>query len=56
MSSAADRKNKQIWEALDCESPKQALQLCMKRIKKGEKSDYLLARRSPKRTAVQLLD
>ncbi|KAI9789744.1 MAG: hypothetical protein M1816_005783 [Peltula sp. TS41687] len=43
MSSVAERKNQQIWDALDANNSKQALQLCMKRIKKGEKGDYIHA-------------
>ena len=41
MASVADRKNKQVWDAIESENWKQALQLCAKRMKKGEKSDYL---------------
>ncbi|KAI5282926.1 hypothetical protein KEM54_002465 [Ascosphaera aggregata] len=45
MSSAAvfERRNKQVQDALDSGNLKQALQLCEKRIKKGENSYYLLA-------------
>ncbi|KAI9809860.1 MAG: hypothetical protein M1825_000293 [Sarcosagium campestre] len=43
MSSIADRRNQQVWEAIGANNQKQALQLCTKRLKKGEKSDYLLA-------------
>ena len=41
MSSAVDRRNKQVWEAIDANNFKQALQLCLRRIKKGEQGDYL---------------
>lgn len=41
MASATDRKNQQIWDAVEVNNLKQALQLCTKRIKKGEKGDYL---------------
>ncbi|KAI9765827.1 MAG: hypothetical protein M1840_007109 [Geoglossum simile] len=43
MSSVADRRNQQIWDAIENDNLKQALQLCTKRLKKGEKGDYLLA-------------
>ncbi|KAI9821584.1 MAG: hypothetical protein M1832_003258 [Thelocarpon impressellum] len=43
MNSAVERRNKQVWEALDAENYKQALQLCTKRLKKGEQGDYLHA-------------
>ncbi|KAL7273222.1 mitochondrial distribution and morphology [Rhizina undulata] len=42
MASPTDRKNQQVWDALEIGAFKQALQLCNKRLKKGEKSDYLL--------------
>ncbi len=40
--SVNERRDKQIQDALDSRNFKQALQLCDKRIKKGEKNDYLL--------------
>ncbi len=40
--SVNERRDKQIQEAFDNRNWKQALLLCDKRIKKGEKSDYLL--------------
>ena len=40
--SVNERRDKQIQDALDSRNYKQALQLCDKRIKKGEKNDYLL--------------
>ncbi|KAI9704283.1 MAG: hypothetical protein M1836_007144 [Candelina mexicana] len=43
MSSVVERRDKQVWEALENGNSKQALQLCQKRIKKGEKGDNLLA-------------
>ncbi|KAI9839626.1 MAG: hypothetical protein M1819_002252 [Sarea resinae] len=47
MSSEVDRRrDKQVWEALDANNFRQALQLCEKRLKKGEKSDNLLALRA----------
>ncbi|KAI9791920.1 MAG: hypothetical protein M1833_001302 [Piccolia ochrophora] len=46
MSSVANRRNQQIWDAIDANNIKQALQLCMKRLKKGERSDELLALRA----------
>lgn len=42
MSASHDRKNQQIWEFIDVASYKQALQQCNRRIKKGEKGDYLM--------------
>lgn len=44
MSNAAvfERRNKQIQDAINGGSLKQALQLCEKRIKKGENSPFLL--------------
>lgn len=42
MSTPAERKNHQVREQLELGQYKQALQLCNKRIKKGEKSEYLL--------------
>ncbi|PGH15870.1 hypothetical protein AJ80_05401 [Polytolypa hystricis UAMH7299] len=45
MSSAAvfERRNKQIQDAIDAQNLKQALQLCDKRLKKGEDSHFLKA-------------
>ncbi|KAH8145602.1 uncharacterized protein LAJ45_10403 [Morchella importuna] len=43
MSLRQDRKNQLVHDALDAGAYKQALQLCNKRIKKGEKNDYLFA-------------
>ncbi|KAI9724374.1 MAG: hypothetical protein M1812_000442 [Candelaria pacifica] len=43
MSSVVERRDKQVWEALENDNFKQALQLCQKRIKKGETGDNLLA-------------
>ncbi|KAI9851121.1 MAG: hypothetical protein M1838_004456 [Thelocarpon superellum] len=45
MSAVAARKNKQVWDAIENDNLKQALQLCTKRLKKGEKDDYLQALR-----------
>ncbi|KAF8453935.1 N-acetyltransferase B complex non catalytic subunit-domain-containing protein [Terfezia claveryi] len=42
MASAQDRKNQLVWESIDVAAFKQALQLCNRRIKKGEKGDYLM--------------
>lgn len=42
MSLHHDRKNQLIHDALESGAYKQALQLCNKRTKKGEKNDYLL--------------
>ena len=42
MASAQDRKNQLVWESIDVAAYKQALQLCNRRIKKGEKGDYLM--------------
>ncbi|KAF8468823.1 N-acetyltransferase B complex non catalytic subunit-domain-containing protein [Kalaharituber pfeilii] len=43
MSSAAtERKNQQVRELIETGAVKQALQLCNKRLKKGEAGDYLL--------------
>lgn len=44
--SVNERRDKQIQDALDSRNIKQALQLCDKRIKKGEKNDYLLVRQA----------
>lgn len=43
MSSAAvfERRNKQIQDAIDGQNLKQALQLCEKRLKKGEDTPFL---------------
>lgn len=41
MSAGLDRKDQAIWDALEANKTKQALQLCAKRLKKGEKGDYL---------------
>lgn len=40
-SAVFDRRNKQIQDAIDSRNYKQALQLCDKRIKKGEDTLYL---------------
>ncbi len=40
--SVVERRDKQIQEAVENGNWKQALQLCDKRIKKGEKNDQLL--------------
>jgi len=42
MASAQDRKNQLVWDSIDVAAFKQALQLCNRRIKKGEKGDYLM--------------
>lgn len=42
MASVHDRKNQLVWESIDAAANKQALQLCNRRIKKGEKGDYLM--------------
>ncbi|KAF8416699.1 N-acetyltransferase B complex non catalytic subunit-domain-containing protein [Tirmania nivea] len=42
MASAQDRKNQIVCESIDVGAYKQALQLCNRRIKKGEKGDYLM--------------
>jgi N-terminal acetyltransferase B complex non-catalytic subunit len=42
MSTPNERKNQLVWEQLDMGAYKQALQLCNRRIKKGEKSEMLL--------------
>ena len=36
-----DRRDRQIQEAIDVRNWRQALSLCEKRLKKGEKSDHL---------------
>ncbi|KAI5805362.1 N-acetyltransferase B complex non catalytic subunit-domain-containing protein [Peziza echinospora] len=41
MLTAADMKNQHVWDALDAGTPKNALQLILRRQKKGEKSDFL---------------
>ncbi|KAF8539658.1 N-acetyltransferase B complex non catalytic subunit-domain-containing protein [Trichophaea hybrida] len=42
MSTPNERKNQLVWEQLELKAYKQALQLCNRRIKKGEKSEMLL--------------
>lgn len=42
MATTNDRKNQLVWEQLELGAHKQALQLCNRRIKKGEKSEMLL--------------
>ena len=42
--SAVERKNQLVYDALEAKNTKQALQLCTKRIKKGEKGDYVHVR------------
>ena len=42
MSSAADRKNQLVWDQIESGHFKQALLLINKRLKKGEKSEYLI--------------
>lgn len=44
-ASVNERRDKQIQDAFDNRNWKQALQLCDKRLKKGEKSDHLLVRK-----------
>lgn len=45
MSSAViERRNREVFEALEAGNLRQAAALCQKRIKKGEKSDNLLVR------------
>lgn len=48
MSASSDavfhRRNKQIQDAIDGQNLKQALQLCEKRIKKGEDTRFLRVR------------
>ena len=39
---SADRKNHLVWDQLELGAYKQALQLCNRRLKKGEKSEMLL--------------
>ena len=39
-----ERRNKQIQDAIDVQNFKQALQLCEKRIKKGEDTHFLRVR------------
>jgi len=41
-SSSAERKNHLVWDQLELGAHKQALQLCNRRIKKGEKNENLL--------------
>lgn len=42
MATTTERKNQLVWEQLELGAYKQALQLCNRRIKKGEKSEMLL--------------
>jgi len=42
MTTPAERKNQQVWDSIEAGAFKQALQLCNRRLKKGEKGDYLL--------------
>ncbi|KAF3176618.1 hypothetical protein TWF225_008675 [Orbilia oligospora] len=48
MATPFDRKNQQVWDTLNAPggSAKQALQLIARRLKKGEKGDYLTAMRA----------
>ncbi|KAK6507078.1 hypothetical protein TWF481_005528 [Arthrobotrys musiformis] len=48
MSTPFDRKNQQVWDTLNAPGggAKQALQLIARRLKKGEKGDYLTAMRA----------
>lgn len=46
-STPAERKNAAVWELIHLDNYKQALALCNRRIKKGEKSEYLLVRLCP---------
>ncbi|KAK6350842.1 hypothetical protein TWF718_004025 [Orbilia javanica] len=48
MGTPFDRKNQQVWETLNAPGggAKQALQLITRRLKKGEKGDYLTALRA----------
>jgi hypothetical protein len=41
MTHAAEKKNQLVWEALESGDTKRALQLCSRRLKKGEKGDYI---------------
>ncbi|KAI9863252.1 MAG: hypothetical protein M1824_000452 [Vezdaea acicularis] len=43
MSTLTDRKDNNILDAINHDDWKHAIQLCQKRIKKGEKGDYLFA-------------
>lgn len=45
-SSAASRREKQLQELLEGKNFKQALSLCEKSIKKGDKSEQLLVSQS----------
>lgn len=50
MSAAADaleRRNNQVWDAIDARNFKRALDLCNTRIKRGEKADSLDVRLLP---------
>lgn len=40
-NAVIERRNKQIQDAIDGQNLKQALQLCEKRLKKGEDSSFL---------------
>ncbi len=42
MNSASLRRDKQLQELIDCNNFKQALTLCEKSLKKGDKSEELL--------------
>lgn len=54
MSLPHDRKNQLVHDALETGAYKQALQLCNKRIKKGEKNDYLLVPPPPYPSRIDL--
>jgi len=41
-NSSTERKNHLVWDQLELGAYKQALQLCNRRIKKGEKNENLL--------------
>lgn len=52
-----DRRDRQIQEAIDVRNWKQALSLCEKRLKRGEKSDNLsVCPYNYKTSGVQLLE
>lgn len=54
MSAAVfERRNKQIQDAIDGQNLKQALQLCEKRLKKGEDTPFLRVRFSSLLHAIQ---
>ncbi|CUS10720.1 unnamed protein product [Tuber aestivum] len=40
MTTPAERKNQQVWDSIEAGALKQALQLCNRRLKKGEKVDF----------------